>query len=65
MSNPAQGQPPRIVAVPSSAFAMPQHRRRVGSGEAARGETPGRLLTMLAIAFLLASPVITLLVVAP
>lgn len=44
---------------PESPFALPTARRRVG---AAQGEDPpGRLLTMLVVAFLLASPVITLL----
>ncbi|WP_431268395.1 hypothetical protein [Dankookia sp. P2] len=43
-------------------FALPARRRRIGAG----GEDPpARLLTMLAIAFLLASPVITLLLVVP
>lgn len=52
------GSPP-VVASP---FTLPARRRRIGAG----GEDPpARLLTMLAIAFLLASPVITLLLAVP
>ena len=46
--------------VKSSAFTLPPPRRRIGSAE----PTPGGLLLMLAIGFLLASPVVTLLIVA-
>jgi hypothetical protein len=43
-----------------SPFALPAPQRRIGA-EARGEEKPARLLTMLAIAFLLASPVITVL----
>ena len=42
----------------ASPFDLPDRRRRIGAGAE---ETPSRLLTMLVIGFLLASPVITLL----
>ena len=45
-----------------SPFALPARRRRIGAGAE---EPPARLLTMVAIAFLLASPVITLLLAVP
>jgi hypothetical protein len=43
-----------------SPFALPAAQRRIGS-ERQGEERPARLLTMLAVAFLLASPVITVL----
>jgi hypothetical protein len=46
----------------TSPFALPARHRRIGAGTE---DPPARLLTMLAIAFLLASPVITLLLVVP
>jgi hypothetical protein len=46
----------------ASPFALPARRRRIGEGAE---EPPARLLTMLAVAFLLASPVITLLLAVP
>ena len=55
----------RGTASPSgvaSPFALPTRHRRIGAG---REDPPARLLTMVAIAFLLASPVITLLLAVP
>lgn len=46
----------------ASPFVLPARRKRIGAGAE---EPPARLLTMLAIAFLLASPVITLLLAVP
>ena len=60
MSPITQGTGPITVA--PSPFALPARHRRVGAG---REEPPARLLTMLAVAFLLASPVITLLLAVP
>ncbi|MBK1660730.1 hypothetical protein [Paracraurococcus ruber] len=58
MSQTLQGIQP--AATPPSPFAVPVVRR-IGAGE--RGaDSPGRLMTMVAVGFLLASPVITLLV---
>lgn len=46
----------------ASPFALPARHRRIGAGAE---EPPSRLLTMLAVAFLLASPIITLLLAVP
>lgn len=60
MSPTTQGAGPGSGA--PSPFLLPARQRRIGAG---REESPARLLTMLAVAFLLASPVITLLLVVP
>lgn len=52
----------RMPSVPPSPFALPARRRRIGAGGE---EPPARLLTMVAVAFLLASPIITLLLAVP
>lgn len=56
------GRRPRIPSNGPSPFALPARHRRIGAGGE---EPPARLLTMLAVAFLLASPIITLLLAVP
>jgi len=60
MSRTAQSAHPPTGAGPGcgSPFDLPDRRRRIGAGAE---DPPSRLLTMLVIAFLLASPIITLL----
>lgn len=60
MSEIVHGTPP--LPRDRSAFALPATRRRITAGPE---EPLARLLTMLAVAFLLASPVITVLLVVP
>ncbi|MDO9710721.1 hypothetical protein [Paracraurococcus lichenis] len=57
MSPSAHGAVSPGGAAPS--FTLPAPRRRIGTSHGAE-ESPSRLLVMLAVAFLLASPVITL-----
>ena len=54
----------RIPPLPrdASPFTLPDRRRRITTGPE---EPPARLLTMVAVAFLLASPVITVLLAVP
>ena len=59
---------PLVDASPApteSSFALPPARRRVGAPERGAQDPVRRLLTMVAIGFLLASPVVTLLVALP
>jgi hypothetical protein len=63
MSHDAHGSGGPIVA--GSPFSLPAARPRVGAGGREAEDSPGRLLTMLAVGFLLASPVITLLLAVP
>ncbi|MFC7477850.1 hypothetical protein ACFQS7_26105 [Dankookia sp. GCM10030260] len=57
-AEPASGPPLGTT----SSFALPARQRRIGAGDE---DPPARLLTMVAIGFLLASPVITLLLAVP
>jgi hypothetical protein len=56
---------PSVLATAASPFALPAARRRIGVADRRAEGPPGRLLLMLAVAFLLASPVISLLLAVP
>lgn len=53
------------AAMNESPFALPRARRRIGAVERGGRESAARLLTMVAVGFLLTSPVIAWLVVSP